>query len=359
MIIYWVLLLVTYLLYFVIYSSKQNKKIKKKIFLIFSSLPAILIMGLRSVDVGIDTIAYVRNFTIICDLGWTDFRIDIGNVKHYEFAYFYLNKIISIFSKDPQILLFVCSVLIIGCTYYAIYLFSDDVLLSVSIYQTLGFYCFSIALMRQFLAISILLISFYFFVNCMYSKTFFLVCTAGLFHSTAFIFLGIYFFLAITYKFKNTKFGVTFVVCLFIPIAYKIIIYTIPRYQFYLTYTAQNIISSGLFALFIFGIVVLPFIFGKMNEIQNNKDITYLLQLLIIGACINFLARYISMLGRIVYMFTIFSVFYIPKLLNKLVLSKQNKIIISMIIYVVQFSYYFKYLYYATGQTCPYVFFWN
>lgn len=362
MALYWILLGTTYFIYYMTYKYKKNQK-SKKLFLIYISIPMILVMGLRSSTVGVDTIAYVRNFNIIRNLNWTDFGINLyshGNAGHYEFGYYYLNKVIGVMSSNPQLLLFIVAIIIVSSINFAIYHLSDDVLLSVSLFQTFGFFCYSMALMRQFIAVSILMISFYYFVQNKFKMAFLTVCVASLFHTTALIFIIVYILLILSRKFGTNRFVVTLVGCTVLPVIYNLIITFVPRYQFYLTYQAKEYISSGIFSLFIFVLIILPMFMRKSGFdvfCQNELD-AYLIQLLIVGIAINLFSSKIQMLGRVVYMFTIFIIFYVPRLF-KFIKRKDNQIIIKIIIYIAQVIYYFNFLYNSTASVCPYLFFWQ
>lgn len=358
MLVYWLLLANTCFFSLLHYGLKVKKAKRDQIFLICVSIPMILVMGFRGENVGVDTASFVKNFRIICGLKWSDFGVNDyshGNAGHYEFGYYYLNKIIGTLTKDPRIFLLICAVIIIGCTCYAIYLLSDDICLSVLMYQSFGFYCYAIALMRQFIAISVLLISFYFFKNKSLKRAFLFVWIASLFHTTALVVCGVYLFLLMTEKMGHFYILITLGVCMALPILYQIIIRSVPRYQFYLTYRAAECVSSGLFALFILAMLWIPDILKHYSKRNKDKEKQYYIQLLIIGVAMNILSSKINMFGRIVYIFTIFLIFYIPYMFTCLT-DHRNINIIKGFLYIAQVLYYYRFLYYSTASVCPYSF---
>ena len=174
-----------------------------------------------------------------------------------------------------------------------------------------------------------------------------------------FIFLGVYVFLFISGRWKRFRFIYTGLLCASIPAVYKFIITIVPRYQFYLTYKAKDVISSGLFAFFIIGMMFIPSFFKRNNKfIYSDPTNSYFIQILIIGVISNLLTSRIPMLGRIVYMFTIFLIFYIPKML-KIFRSMTNKNTVEGLIIIAQLIYYYNFLRYATASVRPYLFFWQ
>lgn len=209
------------------------------------------------------------------------------------------------------------------------------------------------------MAISILLISFEYFVEKKYLKTIFIVILAGMFHTTAFVFLFLYLFLYFCDKVYKLRYIITIIASSLIPILYKIVITFVPRYQFYLTYEAKEYVSRGLFVVFMIGIVLFLFIIKKNNKfLYKDRKISYLIQILIFGITANLLAKEIFMLGRIIYMFTIFSIIYIPELISILNI-KINKYCFCTALILIQILYYFNFLSNSVGSICPYIFCWE
>ena len=120
-----------------------------KLFLCFVVLT--FVSGLRGGNVGTDTNSYLNIFLISNGLQNGHIRI--------EFLFYALNRIVGIFTDNPQWILLVSSAIISFNILSFIKNNSNDVCLSVFLYVCLFYYLASFNVMRQYIAISIILYS--------------------------------------------------------------------------------------------------------------------------------------------------------------------------------------------------------
>lgn len=172
---------------------KQDKQKKRYLFVCF--LQMFLIQGLRHADVGTDTSYYVTVYERFTNSEYYSFLF-----THFEVGFQTVYTILKSINADAQILLLLVSgVTMINFAYF-IYKNSDSVWLSTFIFACM-FYPNSFNIMRQYLAVSIAINAFQFFMENKYVKASIIIIIASLFHMTALIL----FVPMILYKVKNWK----------------------------------------------------------------------------------------------------------------------------------------------------------
>ena len=144
----YILMLIFSIAMLLIAQKFEDKKVIKIIAYILSGLSFFIISAIRY-DVGTDYFfRYVPDY------------IKMGqgiNVESLEIGYKIIVWICLLITKDYAIIFGVTSAIIIGLTFYTIYKESPYPALSVLIYFGAGFFFHSLNLMRQYLAISVLL----------------------------------------------------------------------------------------------------------------------------------------------------------------------------------------------------------
>ncbi len=131
------------------YKSERNRKT----FLVLTCIQAILLSGLRHIDVGPDTYNYVKKFEAVIDYSWEDLFKQLFDFKNYkeivEPGYILSVKIFQIFSKNPRIYLIAFACFVNIPLFRMFYRRSSDVFLSVLVYQCLYFAFVSTTGLRQ------------------------------------------------------------------------------------------------------------------------------------------------------------------------------------------------------------------
>lgn len=192
MIVYFICFM--FLLLFNIFSKN------KKTFVFLTGMMLWGILALRSIEIGLyDTktvyFSYFEmlekmNFLEILKYRWMDDKI-----------FYILMKIIKIIMNNYQVCI---AILAIPFVYYTVKFIekkSENPLLSFIVYIAL-YYMYGTFLLRQVIAIGIVLLSIDYIENKKFNKFFVIVCIAALFHRTAIIFL-------IAYPFaRYNKFGI-------------------------------------------------------------------------------------------------------------------------------------------------------
>lgn len=153
-----------------------------------------LIAGLRAWNIGSDTHNYVALF--------------IGAIHHVNISFSYMekgyvlyNKILALFTSDPQAILMANAFIITGSILQFIRKYSVSVLLPVLlfvIWQFAGTLC----IMRQYMALAVILLSIPFVIKRQLLPFVLSCIIATSFHTSAILALGLYFLYPLPFKYK-------------------------------------------------------------------------------------------------------------------------------------------------------------
>lgn len=179
----------------ILLNKKLEKSKYKKIYLLICFIQMMLIQGLRSDNVGTDTIMYVDTYN-----NYLYKEIYAFQFTHFEYGFQLLYTIFQRISLDSQQMLIIISALTMFGFAYFIYKNSRNVCLSTFIFACM-LYPNSFNIMRQYLAISIAINSYQLIINNKYIKASLLIIIASLIHITA----CLMFVPLVLYWFKNWK----------------------------------------------------------------------------------------------------------------------------------------------------------
>lgn len=177
MIVYIIMLVIS--ISFMYISSKVKKKWLKILFFILSALPFFLVSALRY-DVGTD---YFKRYNYDYN------RMSQGiEIKNLEIGFKLIIRFCLLFTQHSYLLFIITSAITIGIIFYIIIKKSTNPILSILIFLLGGFFFDSLNILRQYLAISVVLMG-YPFIFQNKKKIIYIGCVicAGLLHSTAFI----------------------------------------------------------------------------------------------------------------------------------------------------------------------------
>lgn len=158
----------------------------------------IVVAGLRKYTIGIDLEGqYARMYTMIGEMSWSDiFQL------RYEPGYSIFCKLLSYVSKDPQFYIFITSLICYGSVGLFIYRNSEDVHLSTMIFITCNLMFTYMNVIRQALAVAILLFGINFIKKKQYFQFIAVIILASTFHTSALIALLMVVFSIVGYKRK-------------------------------------------------------------------------------------------------------------------------------------------------------------
>ena len=171
-----------------LYNVAKTQNQKKWIY-IFACLGMLLVVGLRSIRTGNDTIGYVDSFLGMRYLDWSDIQ-DEFNRDH---GYHYFVKFISLFTNSPVIFLLITAFASTIGIFDLIWRNSRSPVLSLYFYITLGNFFFLLTGIRQAIAMSICMLAVRFIQERKLGWFVLFICIAAQMHHSAYIFVVMYF----------------------------------------------------------------------------------------------------------------------------------------------------------------------
>ncbi|WP_053373003.1 EpsG family protein [Paenibacillus sp. FJAT-27812] len=338
----------------VILTKKDAFNNRRSIFIIIALIQMYLILALKNISVGTDTINYYLGFSIIRDLDWIEV-FDLGRnnlVFNYERGFILLTKIISIFTDDFQVYYGVLYFIIMFLIYKFIKKYAIMPFLSIYLFISLGFYNFTFSGIRQAIAISVILFSYKYIINRKIVKFSICVIIAALFHKSAIIFLPAYFL----YFFTITPIiAILYFVILIVLFIFRIEIFHLitPLVGY-----EESIETTNAYTLLI--ILLLTFTIGLFfyNKVirknENNKVIFNLIAI----ASLLMISTTISSVGlRAANYYYIFIILFIPNIISSFnnrstrILAVLFSIILTIIFYILRGVY--------DLNGIPYKFYWQ
>lgn len=339
-------------------SLRSDKQ--KKLFLLLSGMGVVFVMGARYADPSMrgDLNNYTRMYQIILETPWNKVMSMYSNI---ESGYRIFNKICSMVLPWTQSIVFIEAFICVYFTFRFIYLNSDDVYLAVLMYLTQGLFIFELTGFRQAIAISLCLYSIEFVKKRNIFGFLITVALACSFHTTAIVFLPIYFIANFRPSMKN---GILY------GIGYYLLLRMIPNLLLWgsdLTGSDYSVASSwGNFtgpAINIVIYVVAMWLILRENKIicKTGSEIGYgtnnwRWNMAILGLIV-YLLRFISLpFERISFYFSASTIVTIPDRIIPIFSDNSKKV--AYILIVLLLSFLFLYRLHGTGASI-YRFFWT
>lgn len=176
------------------YSSERftnRVELRRKRYLV-ASFSIIVFCALRDPFIYPDNISYYSAFL-------SDWR-DVSDT--YNWGYIWFNKFIAFFWKNYYFFSVICACIICGSYCKFIKDYSPYIFLSLILFIFINYY-FSFFLIRQYLAMPFLLLSIRYIIKQKFLKFIFCIALAVSMHSTAAVFLPLYFLYQFNYNTKN------------------------------------------------------------------------------------------------------------------------------------------------------------
>ncbi len=294
----------------------------------------IVVMGLRDRFVGtLDTNNYCKIFEIASQYSnLNSFLINRNifesNIIFSEIGFYSFVWLLARIFSHYQFLILITSIIIIGCTLVFIKRNSNNYMLSIIMFITLGLFTFCINGMRQAIAMSICLLSFEFAKNKKFIPFLLVVLLATLFHKSAIFFIIVYFLCNFKPKLSNVIIFLL-IVGLFI-ISSKNLVYIFDNLVDQ-DYGSSDSVDSGGYVTVLIYLISIIFSLIFVREWKTNQNIFSLLLITIFGF-VMFLMRYftIQIYERISYYLFYFILLLLPNVVSQF--KDKEKILVNIII---------------------------
>lgn len=291
-----------------------NSKFRKTLFVWICFLELTFIAGFRAWDIGNDTSNYVGTFFAVVS------HLDLY-LSHMEKGYLLYNKLLSLLTSNLQAILIANAIVITGAICFFCRKYSISVFMSILLFVILQF-SGTLNIMRQFLALSIVLFSIPFVIKRRFIA--FVICCiiASTFHKSAILAVGLYFLYPLKFKFRHLIWISIISIISFIflaPILDQIIAIT-GHYEGYKgnillgeeTKLASVIKTLIQLIITTFCLLSYRFVYKKKSSVKELLPIPFLLFCSISATCLQFISIRGTVLERLVLYFSIFNLISIP-----------------------------------------------
>ncbi len=198
MLVYFAILFIVLLLVFASNNLRDNPTLETVIFY-SSAIILVLFAGFRANFVGTDTNNYIGMFIAKSNQEQSIFEIE-GNV---ELGYLFLQQVAYFVSSKYWSILTLIAIISVIPTYYVVRELTQNVIISIFIYVTLGVYLLFFNAGRQGISVAISTVGLLYILDRSIVKYLICIFIASLFHKTAFIMIPFYFIIVLPFSTKR------------------------------------------------------------------------------------------------------------------------------------------------------------
>ncbi len=166
---------------------EHKPSVGKKLCYVIVTFGAMLCISVFRYGLGNDYYSYIYIFRKVSDATW----LDMFNTG-FEPGFVLLDKIISCFTTNVDIMFAVHAVLILTAVAYVVFKHSENIWLSTVMFISLTFFYCSLSFIRQAYAFAIILLAYRYFKERNHFMVMLFIFIACLFHSTVIIMIPIY-----------------------------------------------------------------------------------------------------------------------------------------------------------------------
>lgn len=335
------------ILFFIVVSGflfNTNKTKQNKLTYLYSVFGCLIVVAaLRAPTVGIDLeMLYAPYYPQYANVSWDNIQ-SVTASGHWEWGFCAFCKALCILSKDEQ--LFIAASSIVSIIPYSIFIYknSRDVVFSTFFYVAFHVYMISLNIVRQSIAIGIILLGYEFLKRKQYTKYIIIVVIASLFHTSAIIALILILFDRVSYKKSYSilafvgMFAFSFIYSSFFQwilgegrVQEQYAFYEIGQghFQGFITYH-----TLGMFVISLFIFLVMSYNVSKqsrrkdsilMNRIYGGWSYSILIYAVMVAMFFRFAAFFANVTSRISYYFIPFIMIAFPYVMNEFSYKKRK-----------------------------------
>lgn len=337
-----------------IYSKEKSDNLTMKII----CFQMILIAGFRSVTVGTDTITYQNIFEATKNMNL------IRLFTYYiEPGYMIINKLIYLICTNYHFFLIFSGIIIYYGIYQLINNTSNNKIMSIFLFISIGYFSSSMNIMRQYYALTIIIVAIIKYLrNEKLSKVFILIAISSTIHYSAILMIPVIFLHYIMFRSKFKEFTVFKYFCFLGGLLSLLFLNSIlpalfssglSKYDFEFAVVAAGYETSIIsFNLLIKIMCSLLYFYEKKYlrlSIAKINDLSFWNYMNVFSCLIYIAAGYVSLLSRVNLYFSIISIIFLPNLFDNI---KNKSIRISL--YIVFLIVYILTL--PSKDTVPWIF---
>jgi len=340
--IYFIMLLLVF-----IFSFIENKSLQKKLmFIIF-----FVVSSLRYIYLGADTKNYINYFKYFSTKSFKDLLSDKLQIER---GFAILNKIIGLINNNERYFIVITSIIVLILATKFIYNNSRIPWFSFYLFLSLGYYISSLNILRQMIAILILVNSLDYIRNRDIKKFLLFYVIAVSIHTTAAIFILLYF----VYPLKiNLKYlGLSLVTCVFLYLfSNKILGFLFSLSAKYDSRYSDNLrAGNGKGMLLMLAGVLFGGYFLEKVKIKKDKNYIFY-HMLNISVILQIVSLKFSLFVRVVRYFSIGMIIFIPNIVYK-IKGQKMRLLVILITCIVTCYYLYMILNNDLSNVVPYKF---
>lgn len=324
----------------------------KLLYVVLWGIVLIALCGLRSIDIGNDTHAYAWEFHT-CKIS-PSFKQWLSSYTYHEYAYYFVMFLVSRI-LDYQGFLMVMAIISIGPVLYVIYRYSKDITMSMILYICFNYYTMCMSEMRQAAAIGVCMLAYCFAKEKKVIPYLVLCAIAMFFHSSALIFLPVYWIS----KIPNNKVTRTVaVVGIVAGYVFKDRIWSIATLLARQQYSSNDAGGTLMYLFMLLSIVLGYWYKRNLVDTEEQDSFKELFYLQILAAMLWPMASFNSATARIYYYYHLLFVLYVP-VIKQSIGNRLERCIVSTGYYLVAFYFMYSQILIPFRHVYPYIFFWQ
>lgn len=329
--------------------QKKNRDALAFFFVVYT-----LLVALRHESIGTDTKNYVDFFVQYARMDWKT----IQNIQ-YEKGYVYFNKLVSLFSEEPQFFLAAVAVTISAMVYPTYRRLHRDTSLTIVLFCIISTFVMSFSGIRQMMAIGMGFVAYEFVRRKQLLPFMLVVLLAVTFHSSAFMLAFMYplYHARITKKWLIAVIPIFAVVFALNESIFTVLGLILERYTRY----ESEISNTGAYTMLILFIAFAAISFIFPDEEKLNEETIGLRNFLLLSVLMQMFVPLHALAMRMNYYYIIFIPLLLPKIIEARTGRWRQVAMTARHIMVVVFLLYF--FWNASGEgnlyVFPYHFFWE
>lgn len=328
--------------------------------------------SLRASSVGVDTKFYCYAFAQFRNISYRDlFRARVFATAantwtiNLEPGYRILNKLLSELTTNPQEITIVNGILLFVFLFLFIRVSSDDPMMSIWLFVTLGFFQSDMNVTRNAIAVFLCFCAFRWIREGRFLRYLLIVALASLIHQTALMFIPLYFlirYVAMNRRRAAVLFALFLVLGLSMSFFQSRIISVLPyRYARYFLSGNEKLVSNlvGLFNAFV---VLFTLSFTNHEErvdLEQSWQFDEGIWMLVLNVCFFAMSFGFSAASRAAALFSPYVIVFIPNILRAVRSERQRTFGCFAVAAICFLQFVLRLMVNNIGGSIPYRFFWQ
>lgn len=304
------------LFYIILANYKKDSKTRNQLESLFCNLAftgIVFLAAFRGESVGADTGGYMLHYS---ELQYFSFDAVLDRYEGYEFFYL-VAKLFSLMNMPTWVWFGFIEFFYVTAIRRLIYRFSSDKLYSIMIFVSIGLFGFSLAGLKQTLAMALMLHAFLFFVEKKYLWSVLFIALTYYTHPVALIFV----FGFLLYLLRNKRYYFIVLISIIIIIVFgamatmNFLVELLEQDHFTGYIKEDSIYTASTLAFYL--LLLIPSMLFCKQYYKERVEAKVFLGFLMIACALQYLSSFSENLFRLAYLYTPFYLVFIPNAFDK------------------------------------------